>query len=82
MNSNIYIDKNKRLAITLDGDNECAMSYDLLTQEPNDIDYNTEGILKELDTEIFQAANDKLCIDLKDFGVKEINELDDANDAN
>ena len=82
MSSNIYIDENKRLAIVLDKENECILSYDLMTEEPYEIDYDTEGILKELDTEIFQAANNKLCIDLKDFGVKEINGTNDENNAN
>lgn len=76
----IYINKDKCIAIVIDDDNKLAMSYDLLDIAPDTveyasdmIDYSSEGILKELDTEIFQDANKELHIDIKDYGVTEIN---------
>ena len=41
------------------------------------LEYSSEGILKELDTELFQEANRILQVDLKDYGVIEINKIDE-----
>jgi len=74
MKSRIYVDMKRMIAITVDNKNKYAYSYDLSNIDGS-IDYSTKGILHKIDTEIFKEANKELGVDLKDFGVVEINNI-------
>ena len=74
-NQNRYYTNNKYdLAIRVDNENMCIYYYDLVVNElDKNIDLQSEGILKTIDTKIATEIQEYLKIDLEDYNVAILN---------
>lgn len=62
-----YIDNKRGIAVRVDEDNKCLLSYSVCDGE---ILEGSEGILKEVDTDIAVLLSDELDLKIEDYGVE------------
>jgi len=64
---------NHGMAISLDKENKCLMSYDYVANSDT-ITHETEGILMEVCSEIYDDIADHFSIDPSEYGLEKIDE--------